>query len=108
MTQKTKVLTVRVDSEIYDLIKKNGGNNVSGYTKNLIYKGLMCELDEMFQRANNIPVDSGEDLSQNNIKKIVTSLDFLQELSVRIAIKQGYKPEDIKMFYQASKEKTGG
>lgn len=104
MTQRTKHLTVRIDTEVYELIKRHGGNNVSGYTKSLIYKGLMCELDEIYQRAENFSIDSNKNLAQNNNDAIMSALNFLQELSVRIAIKHGYKTEDIKAFYQTSQQ----
>lgn len=104
MTQRTKHLTVRIDTEVYELIKRHGGNNVSGYTKSLIYKGLMCELDEIYQRAENFSVDSSSKLSENNDDKVMNALNFLQELTVRIAIKQGYRQEDIKAFYQNSQQ----
>ncbi|MPX16905.1 hypothetical protein [Moraxella catarrhalis] len=107
MSSKTKVVAVRVDQDFYELLKRNGGKNISEYIKNLIVKGMMCELDEMYQRAENFAIDSNKNLSQNNQDKVISALNFLQELSVRIAIKQGYKPEDIKAFYQTSQQNNG-
>lgn len=104
MSAKTKVVAVRVDQDFYELLKKNGGKNISEYIKNLIVKGMMCELDEIYQRAENFSVDSLSKLSENNDDNIMNALNFLQELTVRIAIKQGYRQEDIKAFYQNSQK----
>lgn len=104
MSAKTKVVAVRVDQDFYELLKKNGGKNISEYIKNLIVKGMMCELDEIYQRAENFSVDSSSKLSENNDDNIMNALNFLQELTVRIAIKQGYRQEDIKAFYQNSQK----
>ena len=104
MSAKTKVVAVRVDQDFYELLKKNGGKNISEYIKNLIVKGMMCELDEIYQRAENFSVDSSSELSENNDDNIMNALNFLQELTVRIAIKQGYRQEDIKAFYQNSQK----
>lgn len=104
MSAKTKVVAVRVDQDFYELLKKNGGKNISEYIKNLIVKGMMCELDEIYQRAENFSVDSSSKLSENNDDNIMNALNFLQELAVRIAIKQGYRQEDIKAFYQNSQK----
>lgn len=104
MSVKTKVVAVRVDQDFYELLKKNGGKNISEYIKNLIVKGMMCELDEIYQRAENFSIDSSSKLSENNNENVMNALNFLQELAVRIAIKQGYRQEDIKVFYQNSQQ----
>lgn len=104
MSSRTKVIGVRVDQDFYELLKRNGGKNTSEYVKNLIVKGMMCELDEIYQRAENFSIDSNKNLAQNNNDAIMSALNFLQELSVRIAIKHGYKTEDIKVFYQTSQQ----
>ncbi len=104
MSAKTKVVAVRVDQDFYELLKKNGGKNISEYIKNLIVKGMMCELDEIYQRVENFSVDSSSKLSENNDDNVMNALNFLQELTVRIAIKQGYRQEDIKGFYQNSQQ----
>lgn len=106
MKPKTRVIGVRVDADFYDLIKKNSGDNISEYAKNLMISGMVADLGEMYEKANKYSLDSQQDLPQNNSKEITKSLNFLQQLMVNIALKQGFSHDEIKRFYRVANEEN--
>lgn len=106
MKAKSKVISVRVDADFYELIKNHAGKNISEYAKNLMITGMVAEIGEMYEKASKYSLDIQQELPQNNQNEVMQSLNFLQQLMVNVALKQGFSPDDIKRFYRLANEEN--
>ena len=75
-----KHITLRVDDDVYSFLKKNSGKNFSRYVEDLIVRGMMNEIGELYDDALKIKQDSENflfELVMEKIKKELSSQELL-------------------------------
>ncbi len=106
MHTKTKI-TMRLDDELLKVLKAQSTNNLTAQIELMIMKGLLVDLVNLEERAElteKLKIASEGQLN-NFEKETKTALVFLQEIVFKMALRQGFKEEELKQLYQAIQKK---
>lgn len=83
---KTNRITLRLDDDVYELIRRNSGGNLTSYVESLITKGMLTEIGDLYDDALKIKQDSEKFLFEMVMEKIKKELSSQELLLINFCL----------------------
>lgn len=103
---KSRPISVRLEDDLLKLVREYSGVNFNAYLEQLILRGMLMDLADLHLTFKNSDSEINQRLQKlDAIKELQAGMVFLQEIIFKMALRQGFKEEELKQLHQAIQKK---